>query len=57
MSKRFVKNLFIDKFGSLNHLSKKIKKSCGRSFGKIVSRNRFTGSKKKIRILDYYRSL
>lgn len=57
MSNRFIKNLFIDRFGSLNHLSKKIKKSCGRSFGKIVSRNKFSGSRKKIRIVDYYRSL
>lgn len=57
MSDRFVTNFKFDEFGPLNQLSENLRKSFGRSFGKQVTRYRHRGSKKKLRIIDFYRAI
>lgn len=57
MSSRFIKNFKIDKVGSLTHLSENLRKSFGRSFGKKVARHRHRGSKRRARVVDFYRAI
>lgn len=57
MSNRFIKNFKFDRLGSLSQLSENLRKKYGRSFGKQTVRYRHRGSKRKSRIIDFYRAI